>query len=390
MSRPKILFFSEIETPYRQAVFEKLCLQGDWDIRFVYLSQTQKGRHWKLSRSDTLEQKTSVLPGRQWASYGSHAVFINQGVQKFLKEQRPDICIVSGYAQPAFWGIRKFCLQNHLPYITVTESHLNKPRSSFWKKIKSWPIRRFYAKASSHLTMGSASKRYIQSFGAADPDIFFFPNTIDVPAFQRDIEVLREEPTKVRKNLGMGDGTIILYVGNMETWKGVEVLLEAFHAVRPKHPNASLHLVGAGSQETSLKRAYASTSTSIFFHGFQQPQELPAFYAAADLFVLPSRHETWGVVVIEAMAAALPAVVSDAVGCSPDLVEPGTTGLSFSPSSTQDLKDKLDWMLSNPSERSRMGAEARKKIQAWSIDRAVQGFKMAIDHTVQKETYGKN
>jgi len=84
------------------------------------------------------------------------------------------------------------------------------------------------------------------------------------------------------------------------------------------------------SLEPTLRDAARAEGVPALFHGFVNQSEMPAVYAASDVMVLPSDGlETWGLAVNEAMACGVPAVVSDAVGCGPDLVEQGVTGAIF-------------------------------------------------------------
>jgi glycosyltransferase involved in cell wall biosynthesis len=94
--------------------------------------------------------------------------------------------------------------------------------------------------------------------------------------------------------------------------------------------------------------------------GFVNQSELPAVYASADVLVLPSDgQETWGLVVNEAMACGIPAIVSDAVGCGPDLIEPGLTGATFPLGDVAALASAIERVLSFDAERTRRHLAAK-------------------------------
>ena len=103
-------------------------------------------------------------------------------------------------------------------------------------------------------------------------------------------------------------------------------------------------LVGSGELEDALREAATSElEVPVHFAGFKNQSELPQYYVGADLLVLPSDGgETWGLVVNEAMACGLPAVVSDAVGCAPDLIDAGETGEVFPMGDIEALADALE------------------------------------------------
>jgi glycosyltransferase involved in cell wall biosynthesis len=107
------------------------------------------------------------------------------------------------------------------------------------------------------------------------------------------------------------------------------------------------------------------------FHGFVNQSELPAIYAAADVIIAPS-VETWGLVVNEAMACGLPAVVSDAVGCGPDLVEEGRTGAVFPLGDTASFARAIERVLDLDPACSRTAIS--EKMSVYSPRRAAQGI----------------
>jgi glycosyltransferase involved in cell wall biosynthesis len=107
---------------------------------------------------------------------------------------------------------------------------------------------------------------------------------------------------------------------------------------------------------------------------------MPGAYAAADALVIPSdARETWGLVVNEAMAAGLPVVASDAVGCGPDLVRPGETGAVVRCGAMDELADALLDLARDPARRQALGAGARRLVGRYSVAEAVAGTLAAID-----------
>src|SRR5262249_19643441 len=120
----------------------------------------------------------------------------------------------------------------------------------------------------------------------------------------------------------------ILYCGQLIERKGVDVLAEAFSRVASIHQHVSLTLVGTGPLDSNLKKQLHQTiGNRIQLAGFQPVANLPRYFSNADIFVLPSRHDGWGVVVNQAIASGLPVIVSEAVGASADLVRPNVNGI---------------------------------------------------------------
>lgn len=119
--------------------------------------------------------------------------------------------------------------------------------------------------------------------------------------------------------------------------------------------------------------AAAEAGIPAHFHGFANQSELPAIYAAADVIVLPSdARETWGLVINEAMACGVPAVVSDTVGCGPDLVERGLTGAVFPLGDLAALARGINSVLAFDRDRTRRALAER--METYSPTRAAQGI----------------
>src|SRR6202000_355073 len=129
-------------------------------------------------------------------------------------------------------------------------------------------------------------------------------------------------------------------------------LIEAYAQISPSagvEPRPYLVIVGDGEERAALERqAAASRVTSIPFCGFRNQSELPRFFDLASVFVLPSRHEPWGLIVNEVMNAGRAVIVSDEVGCRPDLIEDGVEGCVFPAGDVAALTDALRKVLATP------------------------------------------
>jgi glycosyltransferase involved in cell wall biosynthesis len=135
-------------------------------------------------------------------------------------------------------------------------------------------------------------------------------------------------------------------------------------------------IVGSGSLEADIRDAAKGAGDRIYFAGFRNQSELPAYYACADLIVLPSTaEETWGLVVNEAFACGVPAVVSDEVGCGPDLIDEGLTGVIHKTGDVDSLIAGIARMAGRlADDPEAVGAAVKKKSSEYSITRATSNF----------------
>ncbi len=165
--------------------------------------------------------------------------------------------------------------------------------------------------------------------------------------------------------------------------KGLEVLLDAMPLVLQQH-RVVLNVIGAGPRASEYKR-YATRlqlDNHINFLGFVEHNMLPQHYGKADLLVLPSRRESFGLVVAEAMACGVP-VVATRVGAIPELVEQGVTGLLVSPDDPQALADAINSLLGDPDRMQAMGARSRDRIAEYftwdkAAERVIGAYHLAL------------
>jgi glycosyltransferase involved in cell wall biosynthesis len=168
-----------------------------------------------------------------------------------------------------------------------------------------------------------------------------------------------------------------LYCGQLVHRKGVDILIDAFCRVAPRHPQAELILLGSGMLRDSLeKQVPESLRNRIRFEGHVEWENLPKLYSTADVFTFASRYDGWGMVVPEAMAAGLPIITTSAVGSAVDLIQNQKNGFLFESENTEQLANHMEFFCQHPQECARMGAQARET--ARSVD-AKQASNRLID-----------
>ena len=160
------------------------------------------------------------------------------------------------------------------------------------------------------------------------------PYAVDNRYFQRRVEEVRQKRAELQKELNLDPARpVILFASKLQRRKRCEDLLAAYRNLSPElgiEPLPYLVIVGDGEERASLERQAAETGLGgIRFCGFRNQSELPRLFDLATVFVLPSRHEPWGLIVNEVMNAGRAVIVSDEVGCQPDLITDGVEGCVF-------------------------------------------------------------
>ncbi len=250
------------------------------------------------------------------------------------------------------------------------ESDTQKPfRESSWK---AWMKRLVYPALfripAGFLPGGARQAQYLRSFGVADSRIRVAQMTVDVQAilsFAAGFGI--EQRTAWRSRLAIRPfETIVLFVGRLEPEKGIDPLLQAFERLAQASASIKLVLVGDGTLREEI-HAQSMRSNWLIAPGRLTGAELLEAYCSSDIFVLPSRFEPWGLVVNEAMAAGLPVVASNRVGCVDDLIDGRDTGMTYEFASDDGVFNAVKALLDDPDARNRMGSNARRLISSWTL-----------------------
>lgn len=182
--------------------------------------------------------------------------------------------------------------------------------------------------------------------------------------WQRGVDIetfhprLRSDTMRQRLSQGHPDSPLLLYVGRLSAEKEIDRIKPVLETI----PHARLALVGDGPYRQDLERHFTGTATH--FVGYLGGQELGAAFASADAFIFPSRTETLGLVLLEAMAAGCPVVAARSGGI-PDIVQDGVNGYLFDPNDDRGAITATQKLLANPTERETLRHNARQEAERW-------------------------
>ena len=235
------------------------------------------------------------------------------------------------------------------------------------------------------LPIGRLNAEYWRHYFGDSVPQFAMPYAVDNRYFAERARAARDSRASLQAELGLDPARrVILFAGKLQARKHCDHLIEAY-ARSTRAPEAGLRahlvIVGDGEQRAALERQAAATGLDgIRFCGFRNQSELPRFFDLASVFVLPSRHEPWGLIVNEAMNAARPVIVSDDVGCAPDLVSDGENGCIYPVGDVDALASALGRVLNTAGAAEAMGERAFERIQRWGFEEDVQGLRRALAH----------
>jgi len=241
------------------------------------------------------------------------------------------------------------------------------------------------------LPIGTRNAEYWRHYLGEDFPLFQMPYAVDNDYFQRRCREAREGRGDLQKELNLDPlRPVILFASKLQGRKRCGDLVEAYLKLSSEPgmgPPPYLVIVGDGEERAALeRRASESGVEGVRFCGFRNQSELARFFDLATVFVLPSQHEPWGLIVNEVMNANRAVIVSSDVGCQPDLIEDGVQGCVFRAGDIAGLTDALRRVLLTSESAGTMGQRGLEKIQTWDFEEDVRGLRRAIACVTRKIT----
>jgi glycosyltransferase involved in cell wall biosynthesis len=259
---------------------------------------------------------------------------INPGLLKQLKNEQYDAVLIYRWSVWSHFYLMQVLGQEIKLFFRGDSTLLNKNKSiaGFFKNIL---LQFVYRNVQAAFAVGVLNKFYLLKCGLQEKQIIHAPHAVDNNRFREHEDAMEQEALEERRLIGIEDDAVVFhYAGKYYGLKQLNVLIKAFQ--RTKEDNFRLLLTGNGEDEVYLK-SLAASDKRILFQSFKNQSAMPWVYRMGDVFVLPSKSETWGLGVNEAMACGRPSIVSDQCGCAPDLIIEGKTGYVFKTGNESDL-----------------------------------------------------
>jgi len=234
------------------------------------------------------------------------------------------------------------------------------------------------------LPIGTLNAEYWRQYLPNTPQ-FLFPYAVDNDYFAARAKEASASRAALQTELDLDPARpVILFASKLQSRKHCDHLISAYAQLALNgggEPHPYLLIVGDGEQRAALEAQAAATGfTSIRFLGFRNQSELPALFSLASVFVLPSRHEPWGLIVNEVMNAGTPCIVTDDCGCAPDLISDGVNGCVYPAGNIDALAAALRRVLASPEIAQAMGERAFERMQSWGFEEDVRGLRVALAH----------
>ncbi|MDB5280366.1 MAG: hypothetical protein JWR61_5321 [Ferruginibacter sp.] len=301
-------------------------------------------------------------------------------VEKELELYQPNIVIVYGYFQKLQRRVYRWAVKNKVLLAFIGDSELRHKRSALKDLLKYFYLRRYFRKISFFLTVGNANEAYYKKYGAPSNKFVRMHFPIDVNQYEKRYDLRASLRDTIRQRYGIDENDIVLIVvGKLSPWKNQDHLIEAIQLLETKGAYYHLFILGSGEMKAAWEmKAGGLLHSKIYFPGFVNIEELPAYYAASDIYVHPASVEPHSIAISEAIYMGCPVILSDRCGSygEDDDVQEDKNGWIFEFGKISQLAEKIQLLGINK--------ELRQTFGNYSHDIAVS-FQRKAHYTVLKK-----
>lgn len=355
----KVLWLTFIPSPYRCNFFSELGKKCDLTVLFERETSKYRGNNWDDFAFEGY--KGIILNGITIGSTDR----LCMGLKKYLLDKSYDIIVISNPTSPTGILAAHILKTRKISYIVESDGAFPSENLDWKNKIKK------YVMSSAEICMSTSDlhdKYYVQS-GVEIENIRRYPFT---SLYAKDIEkeiLSSNEKRDLRKKLGIDAEKMVISVGRLIPGKGFDVLLKAWNEINDGY---ELYIIGGTPSEEYTNLIEEQKKNSVHFVEFMNSKELKKYYLAADLFVLPTRSDVWGLVINEAMACALPVITTDKCIAGIELVDDKENGFIVECDNTSELACYIKNILEDDKLRESMNKNSLNRINDYTYEKMVE------------------
>ena len=350
----RVLFLTNYPSPYRVHFFDEL---GKYmDVTVLYSDRVEDMKHRNAAWFEEGEhgfQAVRLTPklrvGRRYLCFD---------VLPWLKKKF-DAIVVCGYSSPTAILAMAWLRLHKVPFYMEVDGGLIRQDG----KLKHFVKKSLVCLANQWLSSGIHTTKYLVHYGAKEERVIHYPFS---SLYEQDVlkePLTREEKEALRMELGIEEKHMILAIGQFIHRKGFDVLLQA---AKNLDPDIGIYIVGGETTDEYRELRETLGLRNVHFLEFQKKERLALLYKAADLFVLPTREDIWGLVINEALAYGLPTVTTDRCVAGLELIEDGVNGYVVPVGDAEALAEKIRAVLE--SDLAAMGKAALEKVRPYTLE----------------------
>lgn len=356
--RLQVLFLTNIPSPYVVGYLNELQKYCEVTALFELMTADDREKSWYGHSSGWLFHGINLHAIRTDADQG-----LSFRVIRYLGNAQFDRIIIANPSTPTGITALLYCRHHHVPFILQSEGGFRGNGKSIKEHLKKYLMEN----ADLYLTGMGGEDDYFLAYGASKDRLRPYPFTSLHQDWILKAPVNQQQRDYLRRKLGIREQKIVLYVGQFIERKRLDILLEAMRSMPDDY---GLYLIGGKElpEYSAITDGDSYPFHNLHYIDFCTPAKLCQYYQAADVFVLPTREDTWGLVINEAMANGLPVITTDRCIAGRYLVENGANGYILPVGDAGSLTDRIALICEDTELRDHMSAESIRKIQPYSLE----------------------
>lgn len=359
----RAVFITNIPSPYRVDFFSFLQkTYPEYEFHIIFSGAGMENRKWTvelegLEHYHFLKSRTIIIRKR----FDDRYVFLPVGVERTLREIAPELVFAMEY-NPTILRAVHWCRKKKIPFISWTDGTLNSEKNigKVQRLSRSYIVKR----AAAFIASSTASKEAQIAYGAAPEKCFLSYLTVDIQKY-----LAKKDSYQARQ---------LIYVGSLIQRKGLDLLLPA---LAQTSEDIRLVIVGEGQEKPLLEQQMKKLNLTerVEFKGYVEGEALRRLYMESDAFILPTREDCFGLVLLEAMCASLPVISSKYADGARDLIEEGKNGYIVDPEDTDAFAKTIERLFSE-GRLAKMGSYSYQKAQEFSFSNVAEGCIAAMKY----------
>lgn len=364
----RVVFITNVPSPYRVDFFSYLQkTYREYEFHVIFSAAEMECRKWSVALEELehytfLKSKTIIIRKR----FDDRYIYLPVGVERELEQIAPDMVFAMEY-NPTILRAVHWCQRKKVPFVSWTDGTLHSERNI--GRVQRLSRRYIIKRAAAFVASSTASKEAQVAYGADEKKCFLSYLTVDIQKYLAEKEGY--------------DTKQLIYVGSLIQRKGLDLLLPA---LAQTSPDIRLRIVGEGQEEKALKEQIAALGLEerVSFMGYVEGEALRELYKCSDAFILPTREDCFGLVILEAMCASLPVIVSKYADGARDLIAEGENGIIVDPEDTGRFAEAIEELFAG-GRLEEMGRAGYVRAQTFSFVETAKGCIAALRYVLEKE-----
>lgn len=324
----KVLYISNVPSPYRVDFFNELGKYCDLTVAFEKKTSSERDSSWLNYNFENF--KGIIMKG---VSVGNSSAVCFE-IKKIINQGNFDKIICTNFSSITGMIAIHYMRRKKIKYFLESDGGFAKNGKGIKEKIK----KHFIKGAEGYLSTGENHDEYYLTYGANGDKIYRYPFT---SVWEKDVlncPTSDAEKERLKKELGIKEKNVVLAVGQFIKRKGFDLLIKAS---KKFSSDVGLYFVGGEPTDEYVNLVKTTGANNVHFVGFTLKDKLADYYRMADVFVLPTREDIWGLVVNEAMAHALPVVTTNRCGAGLSMIRDGENGYIVPVEDYETLGEKI-------------------------------------------------